>query len=108
MNKSLLICVLLVLATVAVFLPVANHEFIKYDDDVYVTDTENRFRRGETVDDLNGFGNGLDGHGFDFIYFKLYNSTSLYEIYIKTKRVSSEFFVVYRVTIPYKIKSLHS
>jgi len=33
----LLICVLLISVTLAVFWPVRNHEFLKYDDDTYVT-----------------------------------------------------------------------
>ena len=35
---SLLICVFLILATLAVYWPVRNYEFVKYDDDTYVTD----------------------------------------------------------------------
>lgn len=44
MNKPLgtywylLICVLLISVTFAVYWPVVNHEFVKYDDDKYVTD----------------------------------------------------------------------
>ena len=34
----LLICVLLISVTFAVYWPVVNHEFVKYDDDKYVTD----------------------------------------------------------------------
>ena len=36
--SSLLICVTLALATLAVYWQVCNYDFIKYDDDVYVTD----------------------------------------------------------------------
>jgi tetratricopeptide (TPR) repeat protein len=36
--SSLLICVALALATLAVYWQVCNYDFIKYDDDVYVTD----------------------------------------------------------------------
>jgi Flp pilus assembly protein TadD len=36
-----LICVLIAIATVAVYLPVRNHEFISFDDDVYVSKNPN-------------------------------------------------------------------
>jgi len=44
MNKPLskywylLICVLLISVIFAVYWPAVNHEFVKYDDDKYVTD----------------------------------------------------------------------
>jgi tetratricopeptide (TPR) repeat protein len=36
-----LICFLLAIVTIAVYFPVSNHEFIRYDDDVYVTRNPN-------------------------------------------------------------------
>jgi tetratricopeptide (TPR) repeat protein len=36
--SSFLICVALALATLAVYWPVRNYDFVKYDDDAYVTD----------------------------------------------------------------------
>ncbi len=36
--SSLLICVALALATLAVYWPVRNYDFVKYDDDTYITD----------------------------------------------------------------------
>jgi tetratricopeptide (TPR) repeat protein len=36
-HRRLLICILLAAVTFAVYLPVRNHEFVHYDDDVYVT-----------------------------------------------------------------------
>ena len=36
-HQRLLICILLAAVTFAVYLPVRNHEFVHYDDDVYVT-----------------------------------------------------------------------
>jgi len=35
-HRRLLICILLAIATVAVYLPVRNYDFANYDDDVYV------------------------------------------------------------------------
>ncbi|MGD0078936.1 MAG: tetratricopeptide repeat protein [Sedimentisphaerales bacterium] len=40
-NQRLLICIFLVVVTFAVYLPVRNHEFVRYDDDVYVTENPN-------------------------------------------------------------------
>jgi tetratricopeptide (TPR) repeat protein len=34
-------CIVLVLATFAVYLPVRNHEFVRFDDDVYITQNSN-------------------------------------------------------------------
>lgn len=39
--RSFLICICLVLAIVAVYWPVYNYEFVRYDDDTYVTDNAN-------------------------------------------------------------------
>ena len=40
-HRSVLICVFLALATIAVYWPTVNHEFVKYDDDKYVTENTN-------------------------------------------------------------------
>ncbi len=40
-HQRLLICILLAAVTFAVYLPVRNHSFLYYDDDVYVTKNEN-------------------------------------------------------------------
>jgi tetratricopeptide (TPR) repeat protein len=40
-HRRFLICIVLALATFAVYLPVRNHEFVGYDDDVYVTENPN-------------------------------------------------------------------
>ena len=37
-HRRLLICIFLAVVTFAVYLPVRNHDFVHYDDDVYVTD----------------------------------------------------------------------
>jgi tetratricopeptide (TPR) repeat protein len=39
--RRLLLCVLLVVVTFAVYWPVRNHEFVRYDDDTYVTHNPN-------------------------------------------------------------------
>ncbi len=39
--RVLFFCVLLGVVTFAVYLPVRNHEFVRYDDDVYVTNNSN-------------------------------------------------------------------
>jgi hypothetical protein len=36
-HRKLLVCILLGAVTLAVYLPVRKHEFVMYDDDVYVT-----------------------------------------------------------------------
>ncbi|MFH1371452.1 MAG: tetratricopeptide repeat protein [Planctomycetota bacterium] len=40
-HRHLLVCILLAAATFAVYLPVWNHEFVYYDDDVYITKNPN-------------------------------------------------------------------
>ncbi len=40
-HRYLLVSILLAVATFAVYLPVWNHEFVQYDDDVYVTKNSN-------------------------------------------------------------------
>ncbi len=40
-HRVLLLCVILAVATFVVYLPVRNHEFVRYDDDVYVTKNQN-------------------------------------------------------------------
>lgn len=40
-HRYLLVCILLAIATFAVYLPVRNHEFVYYDDDIYVTKNPN-------------------------------------------------------------------
>jgi tetratricopeptide (TPR) repeat protein len=40
-NRYLLVCILLAVATFAVYLPVRNHEFVYYDDDIYVSKNPN-------------------------------------------------------------------
>ena len=39
-HRCLLLCILLAVVTFAVYLPVRNHEFLHYDDDVYVTENQ--------------------------------------------------------------------
>jgi tetratricopeptide (TPR) repeat protein len=40
-NRSLLLCILLAAITFAVYWPVHSHEFVRYDDDTYVTHNPN-------------------------------------------------------------------
>jgi Flp pilus assembly protein TadD len=40
-HRSVLVCVFLALATIAVYWPTVHHEFVKYDDDKYVTENPN-------------------------------------------------------------------
>ena len=40
-HRRLLICIVLAVATFVVYLPVRNHEFVRYDDDFYVTHNSN-------------------------------------------------------------------
>jgi len=47
--RTLLICLLLVTATLATFWSVVHHDFVNYDDNQYVTDNEHIL--------------GVDGHG---------------------------------------------
>jgi tetratricopeptide (TPR) repeat protein len=39
-HRRLLICILLAAVTFAVYLPVRNYEFVRYDDDAYVTENQ--------------------------------------------------------------------
>jgi tetratricopeptide (TPR) repeat protein len=41
LRTFLLICLALAIATSLVYLPVRNHDFVRYDDDVYVTENSN-------------------------------------------------------------------
>ena len=50
-NFQLLICLILALLTIAVYLPVRNHDFVRYDDDAYVTDNRN-VQSGLTLDNV--------------------------------------------------------
>lgn len=38
MSRSRLVCMLLVIGTMLVYLPVRNHEFVNYDDPGFLTD----------------------------------------------------------------------
>jgi tetratricopeptide (TPR) repeat protein len=40
-HRQMLLCIVLVMATFAVYLPVRNHEFVRFDDDVYITQNPN-------------------------------------------------------------------
>jgi tetratricopeptide (TPR) repeat protein len=40
-HRRLLLCIVLAVVTFAVYLPVRNHEFVRYDDDTYVTHNSN-------------------------------------------------------------------
>ncbi len=69
MNKSVdklyyvLICTVLFLATLAVYLPVRNHQFVHYDDDTYVTNNPHVLS-GLTIENIKwAF---TTGHGSNF------------------------------------------
>ncbi|MCG6535027.1 MAG: hypothetical protein L7F78_10105, partial [Syntrophales bacterium LBB04] len=50
-SRELFICLLLIVITLAVFWPVKDHEFINYDDDLYVTENS-QVQTGFTVEGL--------------------------------------------------------
>ena len=50
-NQRLIVAMLLIAATLLVYAPLRNHQFLHYDDDVYVTD-DVRIQQGLTWDNL--------------------------------------------------------
>ena len=52
-KRSLFVCVLLVASTAAVYLQVGSHEFINYDDNVYITENSN-VQKGLLLKALSG------------------------------------------------------
>ena len=50
-NQRLIVALLLIAATLLVYAPIRGHQFLHYDDDVYVTD-DVRIRQGLTWDNL--------------------------------------------------------
>jgi len=50
-HRDLLVCIILVIAILAIFWQIKNHDFINYDDNVYVTDNLHIYQ-GLTVDNI--------------------------------------------------------
>ena len=93
-NKTvkIIICVLLVLATFAIYSQVQDHEFINFDDDIYITNNLN-VQAGLTSESVEwAFATFYEGHWSPVNWLSHMLDYQLYGLHAKGHHLTSLFF----------------